>query len=279
VAPHGSLEEYILNRSPWKKQLASLAYQSENLRCASCLHATSSNEAASFRRYGLTNPVAVISDGIPDAWLQSQGNAARFRARFSIRADQRLLIFLSRIHPKKGLPLLLEALARLCSQLANWSLFIAGPDEAGHQHELELLAAKLGVGGMIRFVGPLFGQDKRDAIAAADLFVLPTHSENFGIVVAEALGAGVPVLTTRGAPWEEIQTWHCGWWVDTSVIAIQEALLDATQRSKKELTVMGQHGKELVAQRYTWPRVAEQSVLLYQWLLGRSERPNFMIAR
>ena len=277
VAPHGALKAYALRRSAWKKRLAALAYEKKNLRAASCLQATSFAEATSLRRYGLNNPIAIIPDGIPETWIQGGGNADRFRSKFSIPPDRRLLLFLSRIHPIKGLPLLFEAIAPIRRQLTGWHLVVAGPDERGHRHELALILERLEIGDVVQFVGPLFGSDKRDAFAAADLFVLPTHSENFALVVAEALGAGVPVLTTRGAPWEELQTYRCGWWVEVNTEAIRDSLSEAIQHPGETLRAMGQRGKTLVAERYTWPLVAQRSLMLYQWLSGRAQRPDFVI--
>lgn len=277
VAPHGTLEPYALRRSEWKKRLATLFYEGANLQDASCVHVTSTVEAASCRKYGLTNPIAVIPDGVPEAWIHSTGDSGRFRCRFSISSARRLILFLSRVHPIKGLPLLFEAMARLKQQLNDWLLVVGGPDERGYINTLRILANKLHIENLIRFVGPLFGPDKRDAFAAADLFVLPTYSENFGIVVAEALGAGVPVLTTRGAPWEALETYRCGWWVDVNAAAIQDALVSAIQCSREELRLLGQHGKVLVAEKYTWSEAARKSLSLYKWLIGHGERPNFII--
>lgn len=277
ITPHGTLEGFALNRSNWKKKLALIAYEMKNLKSASCLQATAEEEAMSFRRFGLKNPIAIIPNGISEDWLQSDGDMQKFRERFSIQSDRRLLLFLSRIHPKKGLPMLLEAMAQLSNRLEDWLLVIAGPDESGHQHELEQQREKLGLSSRVIFAGPLHGAEKRDAFAAAEVFVLPTHSENFGIVIAEALGAGVPVITTRGAPWENLQTNKCGWWVDVSIDAIRDALLEATQCPKKKLITMGQRGRMLMSEKYAWPKVAEQSLQLYKWLLGQESRPNFVI--
>jgi glycosyltransferase involved in cell wall biosynthesis len=277
ISPHGTLEDFCLKRSNWKKQLALIAYEMKNLKSATCLQATAVQEAASFRRFGLTNPIAIIPNGISADWLQCDGDMQKFRDRFSISSERRLILFLSRIHPVKGLPMLFEALAQLSNRLSDWLLVIAGPDESGHQHALEQQIEKLGLSSRVVFVGPLRGAEKRDAFAAADIFVLPTHSENFGIVIAEALGAGVPVITTRGAPWADLQTYKCGWWVDVTIDAIREALLEATQSPKSELVVMGHRGRMLVSEKYTWPKVAEQSLQLYKWLLGQESRPGFVI--
>jgi glycosyltransferase involved in cell wall biosynthesis len=277
IAPQGALEAGVLKRSAWKKHLASLWYEHENLRSASCLQATAAAEVVSFRNYGLTNPIAIIPNGIPDSWLNSLGDSNRFLNQYNLPSGKRLLLFLSRIHPKKGLPLLFEALARIRDEISDWYLVIAGPDELGHRHELELLAAKLDIKDMLCFVGPLSGDQKRDAFAAAELFVLPTYSEGAPIAVLEALGAGVPVITTYGAPWEELETYSCGWWVDIKVDSLQNALIDATRRSSYQLTAMGLRGKSLLKEKYTWTQVSKKSQLLYEWLLGRTKRPDFVV--
>ena len=276
LAPAGTLEPAALAYRNLRKRLALWAYEWANLRGASCLHAHSEKEALGFRRLGLRNPVAVIPSAIPGEWVQTTGDAASFRRRFGIPQDRRVLLFLSRIHPIKGIALLLEALAATPDVGRPWLTVIAGPDEDGHLGRMKRLAQELALGQDVRFVGPLYGQDKRDAFAATELFVLPTHSESFGMVVAEALGAGVPVLTTHAAPWAELSTHGCGWQVEPSVAAIAQGLLDATRHSCAELADMGRRGRQLVRRRYTWSRVAEQTVALYEWLLDRRGRPDFV---
>lgn len=280
VTPHGTLEDYALKRSAWKKKIALVAYEMDNLRHAACLHATAISEANSFRNFGLTNPIAVIPNGIPEEWLNRQGDAARFRSRFSIPSDKRLLLFLSRINPKKGLPILFTAIEQLDKALEGWILVIAGfEDVPGYQRELEQLAKRLNISKKIIFSGPFYGEDKEDVFAAADIFVLPTHSENFGIVVTEALAAGVPVLTTHGAPWVELHSHNCGWWVEISEQGIYNGLQNAISRSKQELMEMGCRGKLLVESKYTWPQVAKMTIKLYNWLLGRGSVPDFVLKK
>jgi glycosyltransferase involved in cell wall biosynthesis len=277
VAPHGTLDDYALKRSAWKKKIALIAYEMDNLQHAACLHATAISEANSFRNFGLKNPIAIIPNGISDECLKRQGDAARFRSRFSIPSDKRLLLFLSRINPKKGLPLLFTAIAKLDKELEGWNIVIAGfEDVPGYQRELEQLAKSLNISKKIIFVEPLFGHDKQDAFAATDILVLPTHSEGFGIVVIDALAAGVPVLTTYGAPWEELHSHNCGWWVEISEQGIYNGLQDAISRSKQELMEMGCRGKLLVESKYTWPQVTKMTIELYNWLLGRCNMPDFV---
>jgi glycosyltransferase involved in cell wall biosynthesis len=188
------------------------------------------------------------------------------------------MLFLSRVHPIKGLPLLLEAMAVERQRLRDWRLVIAGPDAVGHRHELAQQAERLGVSDMIEFVGLVADEkEKRGLLGSADLFVLPTHTENFGIVIAEALACGVPVVTTQGAPWRELEEHGCGWWVPVSARAIADALVDAATRPAAELRAMGERGRALVRSRYVWSIVAERSLVLYKWLRGDTARPDFVV--
>jgi glycosyltransferase involved in cell wall biosynthesis len=277
VAPHGSLERWALKRSHWKKRLALLLYERSNLHNASCLHACSEQEIAGFRDFGLTNPIAVIPNGISNSWLESTGNAMAFRKQFSIPACKRIMLFLSRITPVKGLPLLIEAFNNIRHQMDGWVLVIAGSDEFDHKAEVQGKIRQLHMEDHILFTGLLVDQAKREAFAAADLFVLPTKREAAPVVVLEALGAGIPVLTTKGAPWENLLKYNCGWWTDVDSGAIAEALKDALNCSPEQLKQMGQRGKELVAAEYTWARSAQMTIELYEWLLGRKERPEFVV--
>lgn len=256
------LEPWALAHRRWKKRVAWRLYQRHDLARAALLHATSDAEASSIHRLGLRVPVVVVPNGVhvPPALPERQHGTLR-------RA-----LFLSRLHPVKGLPLLIEAWARV--RPAGWELVIAGPNEESHRAEIEALVRQAGVSEAVTFAGTVPEADKWALYRSADLFVLPTHSENFGLVVAEALGAGVPVLTTRGAPWRELETHRCGWWTDVSVDAIATALADATARSRADLDAMGARGRALVLERYGWDDVARQMKAVYEWILGRGDRPS-----
>jgi glycosyltransferase involved in cell wall biosynthesis len=277
VTPHGSLEKWALRKSGWKKKIAMALYESANLHNASCLYACSDQEVTSFRDFGLKNPVAVIPNGISADWLTCHGDNSAFRRQFGIPVDKRLLLFLSRITPKKGLSMLIDVMSNAKELLADWHLVIAGADEFNHQVTIENKIVVNGLESKVTFVGNLLGQIKRNSFSAAELFILPTLSENFGIVVIEALGAGIPVLTTKGAPWKVLEDQKCGWWSDVNTEALTEVLKSALSRSPEELRIMGQRGKELVAARYTWAKSAEMTIELYEWLLHRRERPDFVV--
>jgi glycosyltransferase involved in cell wall biosynthesis len=276
IAPHGALEQWALAKSRWKKRIALALYERDNLFGASCLHACSDQELQGFREYGLSNPVAVIPNGVSRQWLESSGDGAAFRSRFKLPQDKRVLLFLSRITPVKGLTMLMEALAAQRSCLSDWLVVVAGADEGNHLRQVRESARRFAVEGFCRFTGPLFDQGKRDAFAAAELFVLPTLRENYGIVVAEALGAGLPVITTKGAPWSCLTARGCGWWTEVDPQALAAALGEALRLPPEALGRMGARGREIARTEHTWESAGCRSLELYRWLAGEGEMPPFV---
>jgi glycosyltransferase involved in cell wall biosynthesis len=277
IAPHGSLNQWALNNSRWKKKIALAVYERDNLNFASCLHATSENEIADFRNFGLTNPIAYIENGIQEKYLSVEGDSERFRAQNAIASDMRILFFLSRISPKKGLLMLVEAINTIQNYFGAWQLIIAGIDEFNHKKDVESLINKLNLEDRIKIIGPLFDQAKADAFAAAELFILPSYSEGSPMVVLDSLAAGVPVITTKASTWSELTEYNCGWWTDISTPSIAIALRDAVTMSVEDLQQMGKQGKKLIAAKYTWTQLAQKSIRLYDWLLGRGNKPDFVV--
>ncbi|GAB5536477.1 MAG: glycosyltransferase [Rubricoccaceae bacterium] len=266
VSARGMISDWALAQAARKKRVAWHLYQRRDLASAALIHATSEAEVAEAQRLGVNVPIARIPNGVeipePEV-LPAWSTPPRRRA-----------LFLSRIHPKKGLMSLVDAWAYVKPE--GWELAIAGPDEDGHQADVEQAAAQAGIGDQVVFIGPVADADKWTTYRSADLFVLPTHSENFGIVVAEALAAGVPVLTTRGAPWGELTTHQCGWWTEIGTDAIATALAEATELSTSSLRKMGERGRQLVEARYAWTRAAEQMIEAYAWVFGGGSRPDFV---
>ena len=278
IAPHGSLSPWALHRSRWKKALALAAYERANLRNASCLHALSQREAQEFRNFGLTNPIAVVPNGISEEWLCSNGDAQRFRHTFAIVPGARILLFLSRVTPKKGLPMLIESIRANAKAFKGWLLLIAGVDEFDHQRVLENLVDQYGMRDSVRFIGPLFGDTKRDAFSAANAFVLPSYSEGWPMVVLEALGAGVPVFTTTAILFPELLECRAGWLVEPSVESVAASLPDLLSRSPAEMREMGNRGRAFVANQLTWDASATELLGVYLWLLGRGPQPACVVA-
>lgn len=264
ISPHGSLEPWALNHRGWKKRLALIFYQQQIYRSASLMVATATQELKSIRALNISVPVGVIPNGVD------------IPAKTSM-ADQlkKQILFLSRVHPKKGLVDLVDAWAIVRNP--SWKIIIAGPDEGGHLKQVRAQIDSLGLSRDFEFIGFVTGGQKEILYAEADVFVLPTYSENFGIAIAEALVRGVPVITTTGAPWEDIQSWGCGWWVKPGVNTIAQALFEAMNTSKAELNNMGNRGIDLVKKKYTWDQIGRSALEAYQWILGQSQqRPEFV---
>jgi glycosyltransferase involved in cell wall biosynthesis len=276
IAPHGSLEPYALRKSRWKKHLALLFYESQNLYQVDCMHALSNQELDDFRRFGLNSSVAIIPNGISSMWVSQQCDAISFREQYDIEEKTQIMLFLGRITPKKGLPMLLKAMNTQRALLNNWVLMIAGVDEFNHQKEVRELINKLSLQPFVKFVGSQYDQAKRDAFCASAVFVLTSHSEGAPVTILEALGAGVPVLTTKASPWEELLTSNCGWWTDISIEAIADALQDILHQTPATLQEMGQRGRQLVGDNYTWIKITERTIALYEWLLSRGRQPSFV---
>jgi len=263
VSPRGMLTEWSLENSAWKKRLALALYQGRDLEAAAMFHATADDEVRDIRRRGLLQPIAVVPNGVDVP-------ARRDRAPRS-EGEDRVVLFMSRLHPKKGLPKLIEAWERL--RPAGWRCVIAGPDVGGYRRQLENLIASKRLADRFAFTGFVAGEAKWDLLRRADVFALPTASENFGVVVAEALAAGTPVLTTKGTPWRELETRGCGWWVDTGADAVAEGLARAIAAGDEERARMGERGRALVEEKYSWRKIAADMAMAYRWLLGGGEKP------
>lgn len=260
VSLRGMLEPWAINHRKWKKKLAWALFQGRDLRTAQLLHATAEIEEINARALGLPGPYCVIANGVALPH-HSTGKRPAPAPR-----GERTALFVSRVHPKKGLPMLVRAWHRLAPK--GWRLVIAGPDEDGHAAEIQSLVDSLCLGDQISLIGPIYGAEKEALFRSADLFVLPTYSENFGIAIAEALAYEVPVLTTRGAPWEVLETHGCGWWVDPTEKAVLSGLDAAIGLSDEARREMGRKGSAMVAERFDWGSIAMQFKQHYQALAG-----------
>jgi glycosyltransferase involved in cell wall biosynthesis len=273
ISPRGMVEHWSLSRSRWKKALAWNAFERGNLSAASLFHATSADEVGSLQSLGFRKPIALIPNGIDLPELGAAPGRQTLESRFAGLKDVRWLLFMSRLHPKKGVAELLQVWSTLHAQFPDWHLVVAGPDLDGYGDTLRQLTATLNLSRHVTFTGPLSGSDKECALANADLFVLPTHSENFGVAVAEALAYGIPAVTTKGAPWEDLQTSDCGLWIDFGEDSLAAALGHAMRRSPEERKAMGNRGRTLMQQKYSWGRVGHEMKSVYLWLCGAGPQP------
>ena len=261
TSPRGTLSEWALRRSKWKKKII-WPLQKPVLDRADLLHATSEAEYEDIRRLGFNQPVLIVPNGIDLPKLKVSRSSKDFRT----------LIFISRIHPKKGIDILLDAWSHIEKKYNNWKLRIIGPGDTKYVQSLKAQALQNG-SNHVEFVGPLYGKEKSEAYNNADLFVLPTHSENFGMVVAEALSNECPAIVSRGAPWSGLEKEGCGWWISNNIESLKKALSIAMSLSENELKVMGSRGRLWMKRDFSWDRIAILMEEGYKWLLDGGKPP------
>jgi glycosyltransferase involved in cell wall biosynthesis len=232
---------------------------------ASLIHATEAAECDDVAALGIRRPVATIPLGI-DIPRQHNGFHAPSRRR---------LLFLGRIHEKKGLDILLRTWRRLESVFPDWELAIVGPGEDSYYSSMRQLAEGLQL-RRASFLGPRYRGDKSRCYWESDLFVLPTHSENFGLAVAEALAHGLPAVVTHGAPWADLETFECGWWIQLGEESLFDTLRSAMSMSTENLKSMGSRGRDWMRREFSWEQVGLRLARTYEWLLCGGEPPPWI---
>ena len=272
---HGTLEPWSLARSRWKKRLARLWFQDRDLHQADCIHVNTYNELEGIRRFGLKQPAAVIPNGVDLAAIDAPISGPTFDEMFPQVGGRKICLFLSRLHAKKGLVPLLHAWARIAGDFKDWLLVLAGPDDGGRNEALQLIDA-LGLQKSVLLTGPLFQDAKRAALAAADVFVLPSFSEGFSMAVLEAMAARLPVLLTPGCNFDAADKADAGIMVNPEPAAVADGLTALLALSDGKRREMGQRGRDLVERSYTWDIVAGQMQALYCWLAGSTAQPDFV---
>lgn len=258
LTPHGMLEPWIMTRHYWTRKLpALLLYQKTAVMKADLLHATAQSENENLLKLAYNDKIKIVVNGIDVESIEMKSSWKRNKE----------ILFLSRIHVKKGINYLVEAVAQLKGQMQGYVVHITGEGDTAYIEELKQQVARLGISELLSFDGGVYGNRKWELFRQADLFVLPTHSENFGIVVAEALASGTPVVTTKGTPWSELESEHCGWWTEVSTEAIVQALRNFLSYTEDELQVMGHNGRKLIEEKYSARKVAEEFVKMYESIL------------
>jgi glycosyltransferase involved in cell wall biosynthesis len=276
ISPRGMLEAWALRRSRWRKRAVWHTFERSNLQEAALFHATSRSEADAIRRLGFKQPIATIGNGVSMPDLENAPAAERLINRFPELGGKRWLLFLARLHPVKGIDSLLRSWGEIHERFADWHLVVAGPAFGNYDAELKDIANMSGSKHRVTFTGMLEGNDKSAAMANAELFVMPSHSESFGLVIAEALAHGVPVITTRQTPWAELETRRSGWWIEDNRDKLGEGLIEAMSREPAELRRMGERGRQWMARDYSWDTVADKMLQAYRWILDGGEKPDFI---
>lgn len=259
--PHGMLEPYALKRHIYKKLPAKWLFQRRGISVCDLIHATAATERDNLIKLGWNKNIRIIPNCVQIDDITMKTSWTR----------KKNILFLSRVHPKKGVNFLIEAVAQLKDMLTGYTIIIAGAGENSYICELKSLAGKLGVLDMFVFIGPIFGDAKWKLYRDADVFVLPTYSENFGIVVPEALASGTPVITTYGTPWSELNNLQCGWCTEVGTKPLIGALEQFLSTSDADLEQMGKVGRIHVEKTYGSVSVSECFVDMYVEILGHKQ--------
>lgn len=260
LSPHGMLEPWIVKRHFLTRKWPAIhLYQGGLVKRADYLHATADAEKENLLRLGWNPRIAVIPNAVNIDDLPLKNNWS----------PKRRIVFMSRLHVKKGIELLLEALSYLKPDLDSYEVIIAGEGEPHYVETLKKAAISFGLSEVVKFVGGVYGAEKVSLLQSADFFVLPTYSENFGIVVAEALACGTPVITTHGTPWRELEENECGWYIPIGANALEETLKKAISTKEKDRERMGRNGRYLVESSFSSQSVALRFLQLYKDFLGK----------
>lgn len=276
ITLRGMLTSWAISHKRIKKQIAWHLYQKKILEKAACIHCTSQDEMDDYRKLGLRNPVAIIPNGVDLPGNLPDNSRQRLDSKWPELEGKKLLVFFSRINPKKGLDMLIDVWERSSARKNNWHLVIAGPDENNYEAELRHQVEIKCLNDSVLFTGALYGEEKALLLTGTDLFILPTYSENFGIAVGEAMAYGKPVITTTGAPWQDIEQYNCGWWVKPTVADISDALEQAIDSCLQELSGMGDRGRGLIAEKYCWKQIAAKMADIYKWLIKDGDKPDYV---
>ncbi len=272
TAPRGTLAEWSLRRSYWKKIIIGLLFQNAVLRRTDMFHATSEKEYEEIRAQGYRQPVAIVPIGmdLPEVDI----NAETYRCKDAERL--RKILFFGRLHKVKGVDRLLLAWEKVVKD--GWELVIAGPD-CGMLEELKRIVAERKL-PRVSFVGEINGPAKYEFLAGGDVCVLPSDTENFGVTVAEALASGTPVIASQGTPWQGLERERCGMWVPIGVESLAAALKEMMAMSDEERAAMGARGREWIRRDFSWKGIGAKMKAAYEWLLApeKVEKPEFVVS-
>lgn len=272
ISPHGMLDSWALANSAWKKRFVSWAFEKQHLAQASCLHALCPAELTAMRRFGMRNPICIVPNGID--LPERQGYVAPWA---DVVAGKRVLLYLGRLHAKKGLLNLLRAWRQAIVESrsnSGWILAVAGWGQDGHEVELQKLSQDLGLENSILFLGPQFGPSRQACYENADAFILPSFSEGLPMTVLEAWAYGLPVLMTPHCNLQEGFDCGAALQIEPDVDKIAKGLEQLFSLSDIQRKEMGLQGVKLVQQRFSWRKIAGQFYDVYRWVVGGGVPPD-----
>lgn len=279
IHPHGMLDPWAVRNSAWKKKLAGWLFEREHLKGAACIRALNASEAESIRAFGIKNPIAIIPNGVdlpPEAGERQRSYVGSPRSEDE-RCFPRTLLFLGRIHPKKGIAELIDGWKLSRARLDGWILEIAGWDDGAHEPGLRDRTARLGLDDSVTWTGPLFGGAKDSALQRASAFILPSFSEGLPMALLEAWAYGKPVLMTRQCNLPGGVSAGAAIQIEPNSDSIARGLDRLTVLADTKLDEMGSRGRQLVKEKFTWQQVAADIKAVYDWVLGNGPKPECVV--
>lgn len=275
VDPHGALTPASLRHHALRKWVAMKLWVGSLARSASMFRATSALEAEQIRLSGFEGPVALIPHAVDIPLNPTAQEREDTRRRLALSKTTRFVLFLGRLHPVKGLDLLLQAWETIHDKKSDWRLVIAGPTAPEHKLWVQRVLRKVRNAPNVSVIGPLWGRERDLALASASLVVVPSRGESFGMVVAEALAAGTPVVATQDTPWHDLAQRGSGWCVPATVDGIRDALSAACALSEGELRARGDLGRRWMSAELSWRSAGERYRSALNAVAGLSEAPSF----
>lgn len=263
VSAHGMLDPWALASKRWKKRLYAAVVERATLQGAACLHALTRAEARDYRSFGCSGPIAIIPNGVT---LRPRTDDQALYAAFPQLHGKRLVLFMGRLHYKKGLDLLVDAWAALAHRFSDATLVLAGPDSDDSRAPIERRVRESVLGASVVFTGMLSARMKHSALANAECFVLPSYSEGHSVAVLEAMGAGLPVILSTECHVPEVTAFHAGWEIPAELDPLVAALEAMLLRTPAENAATGSRARDLVRQRFTTEVVTRQMAELYRWV-------------
>ena len=264
TSPHGTLAAWALKRSAWKKRLIGWCGQKEAVAATDMWHATCEKEYEEIRVAGYRQPVAIVPIGMD---LPTLGETARPQDD-----GKRTVAFFGRIHKVKAVDNLVLAWEKVAARHPNWDLVVAGPDD-GMVATLNAIIAERKI-PRVRLVGEISGAAKYEFLSSVDLYVLPSHTENFGVTVAEALACGTPVVVSKSTPWGGVVANRCGWFAANDVDTLAATLDEAMGAPRETLREMGARGRDWIRRDFSWEGVGREMLAAYEWLCHGGDRPK-----
>lgn len=270
ISVRGTLYPWSLQQGYFRKKLAWYLFQKKALQDASIVHVTCEDELKAVRELGITSPIALIPHGINYEEYQRLPQRRSALDHLQLSTDKQYFLFMSRLHKKKGLDLLLSVWSKIAKRFPEWCLLIAGPDYGNYDQKINSLIEQKSLTNSVRNLGMLSGNAKLSALSCSEFFVLPSYSENFGVVIGEALAAGLPTITTTGTPWSEIINYNCGEYIKPESGSLEASLVRFLKCDTATLSLMSQEGKRLIREKYSWDSQAQKFMNVIHFINGNS---------